>query len=115
MRIVLLSPGLFRRPLVWLISSFWLVLILIGEGYPVRVRTIWGFLRSWNESLTIAVGVRGVRVGVLGRWLVWRYFRACFVSRSGGFVGLFRVLLLVTLVFGLPPWALGAVRSPSLD
>ena len=69
---------------------------------------------SWKESLTIAGDVRGVRVGVLGRWLVWCYFRACFVSRSGGFVGLFRFLLWVTLVFGLPPWALGAVSSPSL-
>ena len=70
---------------------------------------------NWKESPTIAGGVRGVSVGVLGRWLLWRYFRACFVSRSGGSVGLLRFLLWVTLVFGLPPWALGAVPSPSLD
>ena len=36
---------------------------------------------NWKESPTIAGGARGVSVGVLGRWLVWRYFRACFVSR----------------------------------
>ena len=43
---------------------------------------------GWKESLTIARGVRSEIVGILGRWLVWRYFRTCFDSRRGGFVGL---------------------------
>ena len=68
------------------------------------------------ESLTFPGGGRCVGVGVLGRCLVWRYFRACFVSDSGGFVGLHRFFSCGSLwfFFCLPPWALGAVPSLGL-
>ena len=63
------------------------------------------------ESLTFPGGGRCVGVGVLGRCLVWRYFRACFVSGTGGFVGLHRFFSCGSLWFFLLT-SLGSWRRP---
>ena len=93
MRIVLLSPGLFRRPLVRLISSFRLVLFLDGEDHPVFLRTCWGFLLSALAGMNLSPYPGAYSVLELacwgGAWFGVPPGRASSLI-AVGFVGLYR-------------------------
>ena len=112
----MLSPGLFRRPLVRLIPSSWLGLYLDGEDYPVFLRTCWGFLPSALAGMNLLPYPGAYSALELacwgGAWFGVAPGRASSLI-AVGFVGLYRFspVGLFGFFFFLPPWASSRCRA----